>query len=107
MIKVNLGGGFGRRGAFQDYTTQVVNIAKQMPGTPIKLIWTREEDMTQGRYHPIMMCKMSGSFDDKKNLTGVHMRLSGQSILASVRPAIVAQKQRHGSIGFSGRSQRR
>jgi isoquinoline 1-oxidoreductase beta subunit len=80
VIKVNLGGGFGRRGAFQDYTTQVVNIAKQMPGTPIKLIWTREEDMTQGRYHPIMMCKMSASFDSKKNLTGVHMRLSGQSI---------------------------
>ena len=53
VYKVNLGGGFGRRGAFQDYTTQAVNIAKQMPGTPIKLIWTREEDMTQGRYHPV------------------------------------------------------
>ena len=102
VIKVNLGGGFGRRGAFQDYTTQVVNIAKQMPGTPIKLIWTREEDMTQGRYHPIMMCKMSGTFDSKKNLTGLHMRLSGQSILAAVRPAVVAQNKGMDPLVFQG-----
>lgn len=102
VIKVNLGGGFGRRGAFQDYTTQVVNIAKQMPGTPIKLIWTREEDMTQGRYHPVMMCRMTGTFDDKKNLTGIHMRLSGQSILAAVRPAVVAQNKGMDPIVFQG-----
>jgi isoquinoline 1-oxidoreductase beta subunit len=102
VIKVNLGGGFGRRGAFQDYTTQVVNIAKQMPGTPIKLIWTREEDMTQGRYHPVMMCKMTGTFDDKKNLTGIHMRLSGQSILATVRPAVVAQNKGMDPLVFQG-----
>jgi isoquinoline 1-oxidoreductase beta subunit len=40
--KINLGGGFGRRGAFQDYTRQAVLIAKQIPGVHIKLIWTRE-----------------------------------------------------------------
>ena len=102
VIKVNIGGGFGRRGAFQDYTTQVVNIAKQMPGTPIKLIWTREEDMTQGRYHPIMMCKMVGTFDSAKNLTGVHMRLSGQSILTAVRPAVVAQNKGMDPLVFQG-----
>ena len=102
VYKVNLGGGFGRRGAFQDYTTQAVNIAKQMPGAPIKLIWTREEDMTQGRYHPVMMCKLTGAFDDKKNLTGLHMRLSGQSILAAVRPAIVAANKGKDPLVFQG-----
>ena len=100
--KVNLGGGFGRRGAFQDYTTQAVNIAKQMPGTPIKLIWTREEDMTQGRYHPIMMCKMTAALDDKKNITALNMRLSGQSILASVRPAVVASNKGKDPAVFQG-----
>ena len=100
--KVNLGGGFGRRGNFQDYTTQVVRIAKEMPGTHIKLIWTREEDMTQGRYHPIMMCKLTGTFDGNKNLTGVHMRLSGQSILAAVRPAVVAQQKGRDPLVFQG-----
>ncbi len=100
--KVNLGGGFGRRGNFQDYTTQAVLIAKQMPGTHIKLIWTREEDMTQGRYHPVMMCKLTGTFDANKNLTGMHMRLSGQSILAAVRPAVVEQQKGRDPLAFQG-----
>jgi isoquinoline 1-oxidoreductase beta subunit len=84
--KINLGGGFGRRGAFQDYVVQAVLIARQMPGTPIKLLWTREEDMRQGRFHPITQCKLVGAFDANNTLTGLHMRISGQSILASVRP---------------------
>lgn len=87
IYKINIGGGFGRRGSHQDYTVQSVLIAKQMPGTPIKLIWTREEDMTQGRYHPVMMGKLTASFDSSKNVTGLHMRLSGQSILASTSPS--------------------
>jgi isoquinoline 1-oxidoreductase beta subunit len=102
VYKINLGGGFGRRGAFQDYTTQAVNIAKQMPGVPVKLIWTREEDMTQGRYHPVMMCKLTGAFDANKNLTGIHMRLSGQSILAAVRPAIVEKDKGRDALVFQG-----
>jgi isoquinoline 1-oxidoreductase beta subunit len=86
VYKIHLGGGFGRRGAFQDYVVQAVTIAKQMPGTPIKLLWTREEDMRQGRFHPITQCKLVGGFDGSNNLTGLHMRISGQSILTAVRP---------------------
>src|SRR5262245_28323300 len=86
VYKVHLGGGFGRRGAFHDYTTQAVLIAKQMPGIPVKLLWSREEDMAQGRFHPVMQCKLVGGFDANNNLTGLHMRLSGQSILADVFP---------------------
>ncbi|HEX5129232.1 MAG TPA: molybdopterin cofactor-binding domain-containing protein, partial [Usitatibacter sp.] len=63
VYKIHLGGGFGRRGAFQDYVTQAVLIAKQMPGTPVKLLWSREEDMAQGRFHPVMQCKMTGGLD--------------------------------------------
>ena len=86
VYKVHLGGGFGRRGAFHDYVRQAVAIAKQMPGTPIKLIWTREEDMMHGAYHPVTQCKLVGGLDDKGNLTALHMRISGQSIQAAVRP---------------------
>jgi len=82
----HLGGGFGRRGAFHDYVTQAVLIAKQMPGTPVKLLWSREEDMTHGRYHPVMQAKMVGGFDKDNNLTALHIRLSGQSIVADVFP---------------------
>jgi isoquinoline 1-oxidoreductase subunit beta len=86
VYKINLGGGFGRRGAFHDYVTQAVRIAKQIPGTPVKLLWSREEDMQQGRYHPVMQAKMSGGLDANGNLVGLHMRLSGQSILTAVFP---------------------
>jgi isoquinoline 1-oxidoreductase beta subunit len=102
VYKINLGGGFGRRGAFQDYVTQAVNIAKAMPGTPIKLLWTREEDMRQGRFHPVMQCKLVGGLDASGNLTGLHMRLSGQSILAAVRPAIVEQQKGRDPLTFQG-----
>jgi isoquinoline 1-oxidoreductase beta subunit len=84
--KQMVGSGFGRRGQ-TDYVRQAVLIAKQMPGTPIKLIWSREEDMTHGRYHPITQCKMTGAFDADNNLTGLHMRISGQSIQFTLRPA--------------------
>ncbi|MGX1424910.1 isoquinoline 1-oxidoreductase beta subunit [Bradyrhizobium elkanii] len=83
--KLMLGGGFGRRG-MTDYVRQAVAIAKQMPGTPIKLLWSREQDMQHGKYHPITQCKLTGAFDTDNNLVALHYRLSGQSILFSVRP---------------------
>ncbi|MBS9478473.1 xanthine dehydrogenase family protein molybdopterin-binding subunit [Ancylobacter radicis] len=86
VYKINLGGGFGRRGNFQDYVRQSVSIAKQMPGTPVKLLWSREEDMLHGAYHPTTQAKLTGALDADGNLTALHMRISGQSILAWVRP---------------------
>lgn len=85
VYKIHLGGGFGRRGQ-SDYVTQAVLIAKEMPGTPIKLIWSREEDMLHGRYHPITQCKMRAALDEQGNVTALHMRISGQSILAGLAP---------------------
>ena len=84
--KIMLGGGFGRRGR-TDYVTQAVLIAKQMPGTPVKLLWSREEDMTHCSYHPITQAKLVGAFDANNNLTGLHVRISGQSILTVVFPS--------------------
>ena len=81
----NAGGGFGRRGR-GDYVRQGALIAKEMPGTPIKLMWTREEDFTHCTYHPITQCKMTAALDANNNVTGVHMRIAGQSILASLAP---------------------
>jgi isoquinoline 1-oxidoreductase beta subunit len=87
-VKVNkflLGGGFGRRG-MQDYVRQAVAVAKQVPGTPVKLIWSREEDMQHGFYRPITQCKLSASMDDEGNVEALHMRISGQSIFAYLAP---------------------
>ena len=84
--KTLLGGGFGRRGAVHDWVRQAVLIAKEMPGTPVKLIWSREEDMTHGRYHPVTQCKLTAGVDAQGNVTALHMRISGQSIVAAIFP---------------------
>jgi isoquinoline 1-oxidoreductase beta subunit len=91
VYKIHLGGGFGRRGAVHDWVRQAVAIAKAMPGTPIKLLWSREEDMTQGMYHPITQCKLSAGLDATGKLQALHMRISGQSILAGVFPQAVRE----------------
>ncbi len=90
VYKLPLGGGFGRRG-MTDYVRQAVAIAREMPGVPVKLLWSREEDMTHGRYHPVTMCKMSAGLDAQGNVTALHMRISGQSILAAVFPQNVRE----------------
>ncbi len=84
--KLHLGGGFGRRGQ-QDYTRQAVLLAKQIPGRPIKLIWSREEDMHHGFNRPISQAKMTAGLDANGNVTALHARISGQSILAYLAPA--------------------
>jgi len=86
----DLGGGFGRRGGNQDYTRQAATIAKQFPDTPVKLIWTREEDIQHDFYRPISQCRLAAGLDDKGNVTGMHVRISGQSINAFVNPASIA-----------------
>ncbi len=85
VYKMHLGGGFGRRG-MTDYVRQAVAIAKEMPGVPVKLIWSREEDMLHGRFHPTSQCKMTAGLDAQGNITALHMRVAGQSILSQVAP---------------------
>ena len=70
---------------------QAVAIAKQMPGTPIKLIWSREEDMTHCAYHPVTQAKLTAGIDANGNVVGFHMRISGQSISASLAPERLEQ----------------
>ena len=84
-----LGGGFGRRGGNQDFTRQAVAIAKQFPGVPVKLVWSREEDMAHDFYRPVSQCKLSAGLDDKGNLSALHVRVSGQSLNAWINPALI------------------
>jgi isoquinoline 1-oxidoreductase subunit beta len=86
VYKLHLGGGFGRRGAVHDWVRQAVLIARELPGVPVKLIWSREEDMLHGRYHPVTQCKLRAGLDAQGDLVGLHMRISGQSIVAGIFP---------------------
>jgi isoquinoline 1-oxidoreductase subunit beta len=82
VYKHLLGGGFGRRGGAQDYVRQAVEIARPFPGIPVKMIWSREEDMAHDFYRPISRARMAAGLDGAGNLVGLSIRVSGQSINA-------------------------
>ena len=90
VYKMDLGGGFGRRGGNQDFTRQATLIAMQLPpGTPVKMLWSREEDLGHDFYRPIQQAKCSAGLDEKGNLIGLHIRVAGQSINAFAAPAAI------------------
>jgi isoquinoline 1-oxidoreductase beta subunit len=101
VYRHDLGGGFGRRGGTQDFVRQAVEIAKEFPETPVKLIWSREEDQAHDFFRPISQCKAAAGLDAQGNLVGLHIRVSGQSINATLNPAAIADgKDRRQLQGF-------
>src|SRR5258706_3765865 len=80
----HLGGGFGRRG-FQDYARQAVTIAKALEGRPVKLLWSREEDMQHDFYRPMTMMRFKGALDSAGRLTALRVRDASHSIMAGGR----------------------
>ena len=101
VYRLDLGGGFGRRGGTQDFVHQAVAIAKEFPDVPVKLIWSREEDQAHDFYRPISQCKLSAGLDADGKLVGLHVRVSGQSINATLnQAAIVGGKDTRQLQGF-------
>jgi isoquinoline 1-oxidoreductase subunit beta len=78
MHKTMLGGGFGRRGAVQDYVHQAVLIAKAV-GQPVKLLWTREEDTRHDFYRPAAMVKFGAGLDASGMPIAWQVRLASPS----------------------------
>ncbi len=74
-----LGGGFGRRGE-RDYVERAIEIADVLKGTPIKLIWSREEDMTHDMYRPAAVAKMRGSINADQRIAGLEGDVALQSV---------------------------
>jgi isoquinoline 1-oxidoreductase subunit beta len=83
--KMMLGGGFGRRGAVQDFVRQAVLIAKAV-GQPVKLLWTREEDIRHDFYRPTAMAQFVAGLDGSGMPVAWRVRVTGPSILANLFP---------------------
>ena len=81
-VKLNimyLGGGFGRRGE-PDIVSKAARVAKEFPGTPVQLVWTREEDMQNDYYRPLVLSNFKGGLDASGNATAWHNHMSLQSV---------------------------
>ena len=74
-----LGGGFGRRGE-ADYVTEAVEISKKI-GAPVKVIWSREDDMQHDFYRPISYARMQGAVDASGKATVFTQHLVQQSLM--------------------------
>ncbi len=79
-----LGGGFGRR-LEVDFIAPAVEVSKAV-GKPVKLIWTREDDMTHDAYRPPAFNQVTGAFDSKGKLVAWHLHLTGPSITERMFP---------------------
>ncbi|MDQ1387037.1 MAG: isoquinoline 1-oxidoreductase subunit beta [Acidobacteriaceae bacterium] len=87
-----LGGGFGRRANPQsDFVVEAVHVAKAA-GVPVKVIWTREDDMAGGWYRPAFLHAIEGGVDASGNAVGWRSRLVGQSIMAGTPFAAMMMK---------------
>jgi isoquinoline 1-oxidoreductase subunit beta len=86
MHRVQAGGGFGRRSGANDYCRFAALIAAALPqGTPVKLLWTREEDMQHDFYRPLGMYKLQAGLDANNNITSWKSRIASGSILNQMR----------------------
>ncbi|MGH8688663.1 MAG: xanthine dehydrogenase family protein molybdopterin-binding subunit, partial [Burkholderiales bacterium] len=77
-----LGGGFGRRSEV-DVVVQAASIARKLPGTPVKLLWSREEDMQHDVYRPMALAKFRAALEPDGRILAWHNRIAGQSCTAS------------------------
>jgi isoquinoline 1-oxidoreductase beta subunit len=82
--RVQLGGGFGRRGGGQDFVRQCAAIAKAMEGTPVKMLWTREEDTQHDLYRPASLIRLRAALDDAGNPTAWYSRVASTSIISTL-----------------------
>ncbi|MFN0314944.1 MAG: molybdopterin cofactor-binding domain-containing protein [Burkholderiales bacterium] len=87
--KMHAGGGFGRRTLFNEYTVQAIRIAQTMPGTPVRLQWSREEDMWQGRYRPVSLVKLKAGLDKDNKWVAWQVRQAEQSVATVILPNLV------------------
>jgi isoquinoline 1-oxidoreductase subunit beta len=82
---VMLGGGFGRRNVVQDFVREAVLIAKEVE-QPVKLVWSREQDIAHDLYRPFGMARLAAGLDAEGMPAALTIRLAGPSFVATLVP---------------------
>lgn len=80
-----LGGGYGRR-VEADYAVDALLVAKAMPGVPVHVIWTREDDFLRSRGRPLTAQHLVAGLDAQGKIVGWHHRVVSEGIYARVNP---------------------
>jgi isoquinoline 1-oxidoreductase beta subunit len=83
-----LGGGFGRR-VEVDYAIDAAEISKAAGGVPVKMVWSREDDMTHDSYRPAGLYTLTAGLDASGKMAGVRFHSTSPSISARLFPSIV------------------
>ncbi|MDX1407270.1 MAG: molybdopterin cofactor-binding domain-containing protein [Saprospiraceae bacterium] len=102
-VKVNLmylGGGLGRR-SMTDFVVECAIMAKQVPGRPVKLIWTREDDLSYGAYRPMSLQRLEANVDRQGNLMGLKHIVVGDGdrlVASGIRNAFYDIPNQHAEI---------
>jgi isoquinoline 1-oxidoreductase subunit beta len=73
-----LGGGFGRK-AFMDYTAEAALISKEIKA-PVQVVWTREDDMTQGPFRPGAVYECKGGLTKDGRIMSLQAKMAGQNM---------------------------
>ncbi|TIY02172.1 MAG: xanthine dehydrogenase family protein molybdopterin-binding subunit, partial [Mesorhizobium sp.] len=103
-VKVNttlLGGGFGRK-AEADFIVDAVSLAKAVQGRPVKVIWSREDDVQHGKYRPLEAQHVQVGLDVDGNIVGWRHRIVADSIFARTMPQLFESESGHDSVVTEG-----
>jgi len=103
-VKVNttlLGGGFGRK-AEDDFIVDAVSLAKEVEGRPVKVIWSREDDVQHDKYRPLEAQHVQVGLDADGNIVGWRHRIVADSIFARTMPQVFESEGGHDSVVTEG-----
>lgn len=103
-VKVNttlIGGGFGRK-AEADFIVDAVSLAKAVEGRPVKVIWSREDDIRHDKFRPLEAQHVKVGLDAKGNIVGWRHRIVADSIFARTLPPVFERAGGHDDVVTEG-----
>lgn len=103
-VKVNttlLGGGFGRK-AEADFIVDAVSLAREVEGRPVKVIWSREDDIRHDKFRPLEAQHIQVALDADGNITAWRHRIVADSIFARTNSDLFARAGGHDDVVTEG-----